>query len=58
MTLETQCLLYSLEYIWCTNKGPPEPEGEHAIKRGFELKTSPYDHCVPPGNKSYLEVFF
>lgn len=42
--------LQSLEYFWCTNKGSPEPEGEHEIKWGLELKTSPYDHCVPPQN--------
>lgn len=38
MTLETQCLLYSLKFIWWANKGPVESKGENEIKWRFERK--------------------
>lgn len=48
MTLETQCLLYSLKFIWWANKSLAESKGKDEIKWWFQLKTSPDGHCVPP----------
>lgn len=56
MILETSCLFNSLKSIWLANKGPAACEGEDEIKWGFEQKTSPDGHGVPP--QTELESLF